>query len=67
MAKLHKNLLEPLLIRSAELGWDAAVRERQGENSAYLETFRLSDEPIILKLGKRLHEVNVRFISEDRI
>jgi hypothetical protein len=65
-SKLERFFLAPLLLEAEHVGWDAAIQSRVQEHMQYLETFRLNDRPIILQLGRRLHDVNIRLISEAR-
>lgn len=66
LSKLGEHFLGPLLLDARRIGWDKAVQNRRKEHIKYLETFRLNGRPICLQLGKRLRDVNIRLISEDR-
>jgi hypothetical protein len=64
--KLQAHFLEPFLAGAEARGWDGAVSADAAEHRVYLETFRLNDQPIVIMLGKALHDLGIRFISEPR-
>lgn len=66
LSKLGKNFLSPFLAETERTGWDRAVEKGREQYLKYFETFRLNGRAIILELGKRLHDINLRIISEDR-
>ncbi|CAD6549733.1 hypothetical protein LMG27952_04895 [Paraburkholderia hiiakae] len=67
LSKLKAEVMDPFLTRAEQIGWDKAVSERQKEDCWFFGTFKLNGVPIILKLGRRLRDVGVRLISEDRV
>ena len=60
LSKLEKNFLRPFLAEVRRIGWDRAVENGKERYIEYFETFRLNDRPIMLELGGRLHDINLK-------
>jgi hypothetical protein len=66
LSRFWEQFLDPLVVAIRLKGWDKAVDDQLDEHRAYLSTFRVNDEPVLLKLGARLRKIGVRLISEER-
>lgn len=63
--KMNENLMGPLLADARDSGLSEAMKARRSEDRAYLRTFKLNGEPILMTLGERLRQVGIVFTSED--